>query len=112
MRKFVPISKRIKKEKDVERPHAVKAKEAGYFVTKIEKTSTDGFPDRFYARCNEEDRCPNCGRGRIVLMEWKRDGKDPEPLQVERIRELREAGVEVYTVDNVKHANRILGIKR
>lgn len=109
MRKFVPILKRKLLEKTVEKKNRSWAKTAGWFVTKIMRTSTDGFPDRFFARCSKQDRCIFCGRGRVVLMEFKRDGKDPEPLQLERIRQLREAGVEVYVVDNEREANRILG---
>jgi hypothetical protein len=99
MRKFVPRSERKPLEKDIEREHRRHAKKAGYFVTKIEKTSTDGFPDRFYAR-----------DGRVVLIEWKKDDGDVSQIQEKRISELRSAGVEVYVVRDVKTANRILGI--
>ena len=105
MRKFVPINERVPLEKEVERDHRTLAQKAGWLVEKIMRTGGGGFPDRFYARA---DRCPHCGRGRVVLMEWKRHGKEPEPLQQKRIKELIEAGVEVYVVDNLKEANRIL----
>lgn len=111
MRKFRPIAERVPLEKDIERDHRTWAQKFGWFVTKIMRTSTDGFPDRFYARCSDADRCPHCGRGRVVLIEWKRHGQEPEPLQAQRIKELREAGVEVYVVDNLKDANKILGMK-
>lgn len=61
------------------------------------KTSTDGFPDRFYAK-----------NGRVVLIEFKRDGKEPTPIQYQRIKELQNAGVEAYVVDNETDAKRIL----
>jgi hypothetical protein len=111
MKKFVPISKRVPLEKEIERDHRTFAQHLGWFVTKILATSTDGFPDRFYARNREADRCPHCGRGRVVLMEWKRPGGSLEPLQEQRITELRVAGVEVYVVDSLKDANKILGLK-
>ncbi len=111
MRKFKPIAERVPLEKEVERDHRTWVQHLGWFVTKIMQTSTGGFPDRFYARNREQDRCPHCGRGRIVLIEWKRDGEDLEPHQEVRINELREAGVEVYVVDNLKDANRVLGLK-
>lgn len=111
MKKFKPIAERVPLEKEVERDHRTFAQHLGWFVTKIMRTSTDGFPDRFYARCREQDRCLTCGRGRVVLMEWKRKGKEPEPLQVQRINELRAAGVEVYVVDSLKEANEILGLR-
>lgn len=108
MRKFVPILKRKKLEKKKEADNRSWAEKLGWFVTKIMRTSTDGFPDRFYARCREQDRCPHCGRGRVVLMEWKRDGKEPSDIQAVRIRQLIEAGVEVYVVDDEKMAKKIL----
>lgn len=111
MRKFKPIAERVPLEKEIERDHRTWAQHLGWFVTKIMQTSTPGFPDRFYARNREADRCPHCGRGRVVLMEWKRSGEGPESHQEQRINELREAGVEVYVVDNLKDANKILGLR-
>lgn len=111
MRKFIPIALRKKLEKTKEKDNRSWAERAGWFVTKIMKTSTDGFPDRFYARCNKQDRCPHCGRGRVVLIEWKRDGEPPSDIQEVRIKQLRDAGVEVYVVDNENEAKRILGFK-
>jgi hypothetical protein len=111
MRKFKPIDQRVPLEREIERDHRNWAQKIGWFVSKIMRTSTDGFPDRFYARCSEADRCPHCGRGRVVLMEWKRRGETPSELQEQRINELRAAGVEVYIVDNDKDAKRILGLK-
>ena len=108
MRKYIPILKRKKLEKTKERDNRSWAERAGWFVTKIMQTSTGGFPDRFYARCEAADRCPHCGRGRVVLMEWKRDGEPPSALQLERVRQLIMAGVEVYVVDDEKMAKRIL----
>lgn len=111
IKKFTPIGERKPLEKEIERDHRTWAQKMGWFVEKIMRCGRDGFPDRFYARCSEQDRCPHCGRGRVILMEWKRDGKPPEPLQEERIKQLREAGVEVYVVDSLKDANKILGLK-
>lgn len=110
MRRFVPIGKRIKSEKKVERPHAVIARAAGWFVDKIMRTAANGFPDRFYARCHAGDRCEHCGRGRVVLIEWKKKGEEATAQQLKRHRELRAAGLEVYVVDSKMTANKILGI--
>lgn len=44
-------------------------------------------------------------------MEWKRDGEPPSDLQEVRIKQLREAGVEVYVVEDEREAKRILGFK-
>lgn len=109
MRRFIPISERVPLEKKVEQDNRSWAQKAGWFVIKIMRASLDGFPDRFYARSHDQDRCPYCGRGRVVLIEWKRKGKDLSPIQEQRINELREAGVEVYVVRDLKEARRILG---
>lgn len=111
MRKFVPIALRKKLEKAKEKDNRSWAEKAGWLVVKIIRTSTDGFPDRFYARSKKEDVCPHCGRGRVVLIEWKRDGGNLSPLQEVRIKQLREAGVEVYVVEDEREAKRILGFK-
>jgi len=111
MRKFKPIAERTPLEKKVEQDHRTWAERLGWFVTKVMRTSTDGFPDRFYARNHDADRCPYCRRGRVVLIEWKREGESPTPIQEQRINELRQAGVEVYVVDNERDAKRILGAK-
>ncbi len=97
-------------EKEVERNHSRLARSVGWFVEKIMRTARGGFPDRFYARSHPKDQCPFCNRGRVVLIEWKRFGKTAEPQQLLRHKQLREAGVEVYVVDNTAEANRILGI--
>lgn len=110
MRKFVPFRSRKPLEKTTERSFRDIAIGAGWFVDKIMKTSLSGFPDRFFARNREQDRCIYCGRPRVVLMEFKRKGEDLSELQDKRIKELREAGLEVYVVRNTKEARRILGI--
>lgn len=89
----------MKSESEIEQQHRQDAEACGWFVDKIERTSRNGFPDRFYAK-----------GGRIVLIEWKRPGAPLRKQQVIRQRQLRMAGVEVYTIDNVVEANRILGI--
>lgn len=82
---------------------------AGWFVEKIMRCGRRGFPDRLYARAKPQDVCPHCGRGRVVLIEWKKPGKDAERLQAIRHAELRAAGVEVYTCDDVDEARMIRG---
>lgn len=106
---ILPRSSKIG-ESELERDHRTIAKAAGWFVDKVIRTALNSFPDRFYARAKPEDTCPHCGRGRVVLMEWKAPGEKPSPQQLVRHRQLREAGVEVYVVDNVRDANRILWI--
>lgn len=83
---------------------------AGWFVDKIMRTSLNSFPDRFYANGSPKHRCRTCNRGRVVLIEWKKEGKDATPQQKLRHKQLRNAGVEVYVVSSVDEANTILGI--
>lgn len=63
------------------------------------RTGRNGFPDRFYAK-----------DGRVVLMEWKKDGKEPDAQQAKRHRELRSAGVEVHVVHSIEEANKVLDV--
>jgi hypothetical protein len=99
-------------EADVEGKDRKLARAAGWFVEKIMKAGRDGFPDRFYARAREQDICPHCMRGRIILIEWKRPGRadnGTSDIQDIRIAELRAAGVEVHVVDSLEEAIRIRG---
>lgn len=93
----------MKSESDIEQAHRQDAEASGWFVSKIMRASPNGFPDRFYAK-----------GGRVVLMEWKRpDGNGSLSAQQRlRIKQLKEAGVEVHVVDSVDDANRVLGIGR
>lgn len=86
-------------ESELERDHRSRAIEAGWMVVKIMRASPNGFPDRLYLR-----------DGRYVLIEWKRPGKPATPQQIKRHKEIRAHGGEVYVVDNVVEANRILDI--
>jgi hypothetical protein len=98
------------KESTIERAHRKVAIAAGWFIDKIMRTSMNGFPDRFYAHGGSKHRCRTCNRGRVVLIEWKAPGKQATPQQKLRHTQLRAAGIEVYVVDNIADANRILGI--
>ncbi len=97
-------------ESTIERAHRKIAMAAGWFVDKIMRTSMNSFPDRFYANGHPRYRCRTCNRGRVVLIEWKKPGKHATAQQKLRHKQLRNAGIEVYVVDNVADANRILGI--
>lgn len=90
---------RLVSEKKLEADHRKIAKRNGWFVEKIMKTGRGGFPDRLYIK-----------DGREVHIEWKALGKKATPLQLERHAEMRAHGAEVYVVDNIDDANRILGI--
>jgi hypothetical protein len=81
------------REIEIERPASQYAQRRGWFEIKIERASRRGFPDRFYAR-----------RGRVVLVEYKAPGEPPSGQQAIRHRELRDAGVEVFVIDNLDDA--------
>lgn len=97
-------------ESSIERKHRKIAIAYGWFVAKIMRASPNGMPDRFYANASVQHRCPFCNRGRVVLIEWKRRGKPATRQQEIRHEQLRRVGVEVYVIDNLADANRILGI--
>lgn len=64
--------------------------------------------DRFFARAYRKP-CRECGaRGRVVLIEFKRKGKKPNITQEREIARFRDAGVEVYVVDDLADAREIL----
>lgn len=83
-------------ERTIERLHRGRAIRAGWFVEKV-IGARKGFPDRFYAK-----------DGRVVLIEWKRQGGHVTRQQLIRHRQLRSAGVEVYVVQSVEEADRLL----
>lgn len=89
----------MKNESDIEQRQRQDAEAAGWFVEKIMRTSRNGFPDRFYAKA-----------GRVVLIEWKKPKGPIRKIQVVRVKQLRDHGVEVHVVDNIDDANRVLGI--
>lgn len=76
-----------------------RAQAAGWTVRKLKWLCRRGGPDRFFAK-----------DGRIVLIEFKRPGKDVVGNQSTEIKELRAAGVEVYVCDNPLTALRHLGV--
>lgn len=69
-----------------------------WFEIKIMRTSRRGFPDRFFAK-----------KGRIVLVEMKREGETARKQQSKLHRELAEHGVEVHTIDKFEQAVKLLG---
>lgn len=80
-------------EKYIERDGCAYAERRGWKEYKVVSPSCKGFPDRFY-----------CRRGRILLVEWKREGEDATRQQKRRHAELRAEGVEVYVIDNLDYA--------
>lgn len=75
------------------------AKRAGWLVRKMAWVGRRNGPDRFFAKA-----------GRVVLIEFKRPGKEPRPGQAREIEALKAAGVEVHAVDNPLAGLRVLGV--
>lgn len=69
----------------------------GWFCEKIESRSGRGIMDLICIR-----------RGRHIWLEVKRKGEEPRPQQAKRARDMRSAGAEVYSVDSIEEARRIL----
>lgn len=72
------------------------AEECGFMLKKL--TDKVGDPDRVMFMYG----------GRIALIEFKRPGEAPTPIQVHRAGELRALGFDVYTVDSVDEFRKIL----
>jgi hypothetical protein len=90
----------MKSESDIEQRHRQDAIASGWMVVKIMRASPSGFPDRLYFK-----------DARTVVIEWKRpDGGVLSAQQKLRIKELRNRRIEVYVIDNIDEANRVLGI--
>lgn len=84
-------------EKDIEGDAVAFAEKHGWWVCKFVSPGKNGVPDRLFIR-----------DGRHVFIEFKREGEKPRKQQLKRHREMREYGAEVYVVDNLADAYRIL----
>lgn len=76
-----------------------KAEDAGWLVRKLRWVGRRSACDRFFAK-----------DGRIVLIEFKRPGKEPNETQEREIARLKAAGVEAHVVDSPLAGLRVLGI--
>lgn len=65
--------------------------ESGWYVVKLIQTNKNGIPDLIAVRS-----------GRVVFVEVKRPGKEPEPLQKFRHKEIRKNGTEVIVATSTK----------
>ena len=66
-------------------------KSDGYFVTKLMGTSTNGIPDVLAIK-----------DGRTLFVEVKRPGREADPLQEYRIKELNDYGVLAFVAHSVE----------
>lgn len=75
------------------------ALEDGWFVAKLVSPGVNGFPDRMFAKA-----------ARIVFVEFKDFGEPATRQQEIRHAELRDAGCEVYVIDNLAEFKRVFGL--
>ncbi|MDX0622846.1 hypothetical protein GOD54_23390 [Sinorhizobium medicae] len=76
-----------------------RAEEAGWVVRKLRWIGRRNGMDRFFLKA-----------GRVVLIEFKRPGEEPNPTQQKEIDLFRSQGAEVYVCDNPLSALRHLGV--
>lgn len=84
-------------EKEIEKAIRLFAIARGWLCWKFVSPGLRGVPDRIFIRA-----------GRVVFIEVKRPGEEPNEQQANRHTELRAAGCEVYWVDNLRAARVIL----
>lgn len=86
-------------EKAIEDLACDRAVAAGWICRKMKFTGRRNAMDRFFLK-----------DGRIVLVEFKRPGKDVEGGQAAEVELFKAAGAEVYVIDNPLTILRILGV--
>jgi hypothetical protein len=86
------------KESAIEKYLVAQAKARGAFVRKVTYQGRKGAPDRwlFYPR------------GFLLIVELKRPGEKPEPLQLNEMQKLRNAGFYVAWADSREKVDAIL----
>lgn len=83
----------------IERDSMRMAEIHGWWQRKFTSPSHSGVPDRILAK----------GK-RVLFIEFKQPGEDLSRLQVDEIREMIDAGLEVHICDTVDDVKGILGI--
>ena len=78
-------------EKQVQSKVVKKLKESGWMVVKIMSCSLPGWPDLQALK-----------NGKVIFIEVKAPGNVATPLQRVRHDQLRQAGFDVYVIDDVK----------
>ena len=85
------------RESAIEKKGCFDAEADGWLTRKLTWVGRVGAPDRFMVK-----------NGRVVLIEFKAPGKEARPEQVREHERLREAGVEVYVIDNLEELRFVL----
>lgn len=78
-------------ESYIERTVVKAAEAAGFIQRKVGYINRHGAPDRFFFGPG----------GRLIMIEFKKEGEKPKPHQEREIKRLRDLGFEVHVIDNV-----------
>lgn len=73
---------------DVQDPTMAYARKKGWLAWRMQIIGRNGCPDAFFFR-----------NGQLVMIEFKRPTKTPNPQQLKRHAELKEQGFHVYVID-------------
>ncbi len=85
-------------ESSLERKVVAYAESIGYITFKVSTVSSRGWPDRVFIDAN----------GHHIYVELKQAGKKPRKLQLHRIQQLHERGVEVHWTSDYATVKKIL----
>lgn len=89
-----PFYEKTKREsKAIQAPAIRYAESRGWMITKFEGGSENAWPDTVAIR-----------KGRVVFVEFKKDGEVPTPQQLLRHQQIRDHGGEVEWFDNLDAA--------
>jgi len=92
----MPAQKEIVVEEDISGPGG-EAEQAGWLVHKMQIIGKRGCPDRWHFRA-----------GVLVIIEYKKRGKNQDGIQVKRADELRGHGFQVHVVRTHEEARKLL----
>jgi Holliday junction resolvase len=87
------------REATIEDSVIVAARKAGWFVRRVAWRGRKDCPDAVFAKL-----------GRVVWIEFKREGEQARVTQKIEHEEMRAAGMEVYVVDSIAVGKRVLGL--
>jgi len=84
-------------ESELERTAVAYAESRGWWAAKFTSPGLRGVMDHIFIR-----------NGRVLFVEFKRDGKTPRPQQLKRRADMIAHGAEVHSIDNLKYAYDLL----
>jgi hypothetical protein len=87
-------------EKKIELAVCEYAKSKGWLVYKFTSPARAAVPDRIFIS----------PMGKVIFVEFKREGQKPTPAQTREHQRLREQKVPVFVVDNVKDGETVVDV--